>query len=88
MATTYNDAGRILLISKGTFATKTAYSSMDYVYYSGSTYVCKSAVESSNTTTPDKDTTHWQLLASGIDATEFNNVKSAVDNMWTVVHTW
>lgn len=58
-------AGRVLLMSKGAWASGTSYSPMDYVYYGGNSYVCKSAT--SGTTTPDNDTTHWQLMASGFD---------------------
>lgn len=58
-------AGRVLLMSKGAWVSGTSYSPMDYVYYGGNSYVCKSA--SSGTTTPDNDTTHWQLMASGFD---------------------
>ena len=58
-------AGRVLLMSKGAWVSGTSYSPMDYVYYGGNSYVCKSAT--SGTTTPDNDTTHWQLMASGFD---------------------
>ena len=88
MADTYKDAGRVLLLPKGTFATGTAYSAMDYCLYLGSTYVCKVEVTEDNTATPDTDTTHWQQLAQGYDLTEIEELKDAVDNMWETVHTW
>ena len=58
-------AGRVLLISKGAWVSGNEYVPMDYVYYGGNSYVCKSAT--SGTTTPDNDTKHWQLMASGFD---------------------
>lgn len=58
-------AGRVLLMSKGAWVSGNEYVPMDYVYYGGNSYVCKSAT--SGTTTPDNDTTHWQLMASGFD---------------------
>lgn len=59
-------AGRVLLISKGAWVSGTSYSPMDFVYYGGNSYVCKASV--SGSTTPDSDTTHWQVMASGFDA--------------------
>ena len=59
-------AGRVLLISKGTWASGTSYSPMDFVYYGGNSYVCKAAV--SGSTTPGADTSHWQLMATGFDS--------------------
>ncbi len=88
MADAYKDAGRVLLLPKGTFAAGTAYNVMDYCIYAGSTYVCKAAVDVSNTATPDTDTTHWQMLAQGYDLTEVEALKEAVENEWEVVSTW
>ena len=59
-------AGRVLLISKGAWVSGTSYSPMDFVYYGGNSYVCKSSV--SGSTDPASDTTHWQLMASGFDS--------------------
>lgn len=58
-------AGRVLLISKGAWVSGTPYDPMDFVYYGGNSYVCKVSV--SGSTTPDSDTTHWQVMASGFD---------------------
>ena len=88
MAETYSSAGRILLLPKGTFATATAYSVMDFVDYLGSTYVCKAAVTADNTLTPDADTDHWQLLAQGYDTSAIAELQEKVDNEWEVVSTW
>lgn len=94
MAETYS-AGRILLLPKGTFATATAYSAMDYVAYEGSTYVCKADVAADNTLTPDNDTDHWQLMARGTDTTaldalqkQVDGIQTEIDNEWEVVSTW
>ena len=59
-------AGRILLIPKGTWTSGTSYNALDFVYYGGNSYVCKSAV--SGSTDPMNDTTHWQRMASGFDS--------------------
>lgn len=58
-------AGRVLLLSKGNWASGIPYMPMDYVLYKGSSYVCKAAV--SGVTGPDQDPTHWQMLAEGFD---------------------
>jgi len=60
-------AGRVLLISKGAWVSDTSYDPMDFVYDGGNSYVCKASV--SGSTAPSSDTTHWQLMASGFDAT-------------------
>lgn len=69
-------AGRVLLMSKGAWVSGTSYSPMDYVYYGGNSYVCKSA--SSGTTTPDLDTTHWQVMASGFDISMFEHLEEDI----------
>lgn len=58
-------AGRVLLISKGTWTSGTSYKPMDFVYYGGNSYLCKVAV--SGSTAPSSDTSHWQLMAAGFD---------------------
>lgn len=68
-------AGRVLLISKGAWVSGTSYDPMDFVYYGGNSYVCKASV--SGSTTPDSDTTHWQLMASGFD---FDLVTQTITN--------
>ena len=40
-------AGRVLLISKGTWASGSSYKPMDFVYYGGNSYLCKAAVSGS-----------------------------------------
>ena len=58
-------AGRVLLISKGTWASGSSYKPMDFVYYGGNSYLCKVAV--SGSTPPSSDTSHWQIMAAGFD---------------------
>lgn len=74
-------AGRVLLISKGTWVAGTAYQTMDYVLHKGSTYVCKSNVAGS--TEPQNDSSHWQLLASGSEVVSNRNL---LDNSWFTVN--
>lgn len=56
-------AGRVLLMSRGEWASGTAYALMDFVEYNGSSYVCKA--DAAGTEAPNNDTEHWQLMAEG-----------------------
>lgn len=60
------NAGRILLMPKGTWTANTEYSPLDFVYFGGNSFVCKYAV--SGTIDPTNDTAHWQQMASGFDS--------------------
>ena len=61
MATTTN-LGRVRIVPKGAWASGTAYKILDLVTYGGGSYLCIADVTSS--TTPNSDTSHWQLIAS------------------------
>ena len=69
-------AGRVLLKFKGNWSDLGSYAPLDCTYHSGSTYVCKNNVSSS--TTPDQDTTNWQILASGFDAAAVTALKNQI----------
>ena len=57
-------AGRVLPLPKGPYSASETYDPMDYVFYNGSTYVCK--VQSlGNLPT---NTTYWQIWAQGTAA--------------------
>lgn len=59
-------AGRVLLISKGTWASGVTYNPMDFVYFGGNSYIAKNTITS--TVDPSNDSTNWQLMASGFDS--------------------
>lgn len=76
MATTTASAGRVLLMNQGTWTTGTAYEVLDFVYYNGSTYVCKEDLTS--TTAPNLDTNHWQVMAYGFDPTALEGLTAMI----------
>lgn len=67
MATEIN-AGRVAMVPKGEWSASTAYVRLDVVQYNGSSYVCKQDGTGQN---PSTATTYWQLLASGIDPSNY-----------------
>lgn len=67
MATTIN-AGRVAMVPKGTWSSSTAYSRLDVVQYNGSSYV---AIQDSTGQNPSTATTYWQLLAGGVDSSNY-----------------
>ena len=69
MATEIN-AGRVAMVPKGEWSASTAYVRLDVVQYNGSSYVCKQDGTGQN---PSTATTYWQLLASGVDPSNYYN---------------
>lgn len=67
MATVIN-AGRVSMVPKGEWSASTAYVRLDVVYYNGSSYV---AIQDSTGQNPSTATTYWQLLASGVDPSNY-----------------
>ena len=67
MATVIN-AGRVAMVPKGEWSASTAYVRLDVVYYNGSSYV---AIQDSTGQNPSTATTYWQLLASGVDPSNY-----------------
>ena len=68
MATTIN-AGRVAMVPKGAWSNATEYSRLDVVTYQGSSYVSKADENEGNN--PSSATTYWQLLASGVDPSNY-----------------
>ena len=56
------DAGKVLLMSKGTYSASTNYEVLDWVRYSNATYVSKHNNNQGNTPTGNPTDTHWALL--------------------------
>lgn len=67
MATTIN-AGRVAMVPKGTWSSSTAYTRLDVVLYNGSSWV---AIADSTGQVPAEGSTYWQLLASGVDPSNY-----------------
>ena len=67
MATVIN-AGRVAMVPKGEWASATAYTRLDVVLYNGSSWV---AIADSTGQVPSEDSTYWQLLASGVDPSNY-----------------
>lgn len=74
MATVIN-AGRVAMVPKGEWASATAYTRLDVVLYNGSSWV---AIADSTGQVPAEGSTYWQLLASGVDSTNYYT-KTQVD---------
>lgn len=77
MATTIN-AGRVAMVPKGAWSNATEYSRLDVVTYQGSSYVSKADENEGNN--PSSATTYWQLLASGVDTSNYYT-ESEVDTL-------
>ena len=67
MATVIN-AGRVAMVPKGEWASATAYTRLDVVLYNGSSWV---AIADSTGQVPSEGSTYWQLLASGVDPSNY-----------------
>ena len=67
MATVIN-AGRVAMVPKGEWASATAYTRLDVVLYNGSSWV---AIADSTGQVPAEGSTYWQLLASGVDPSNY-----------------
>ena len=67
MSVTTVNLGKIRLNWRGNWATSTAYSINDAVYYGGSSYVCVTA-NTSGTWSSDLASSFWQIMASGATA--------------------
>ena len=74
MATTIN-AGRVAMVPKGEWDATTAYTRLDVVLYNGSSWV---AIQDSTGQAPASGSTYWQLLARGVDSTNYYT-KAQVD---------
>lgn len=59
---TQGPVGPAGLVWEGAWVSGTSYAITDAVSYNGSSYTC--VLATAGTTTPDVDTTHWELLAS------------------------
>lgn len=67
MATIIN-AGRVAMVPKGEWSSATAYTRLDVVLYNGSSWV---AIADSTGQVPAEGSTYWQLLASGVDPSNY-----------------
>lgn len=77
MSQTTASAGRVLLIPRGEWSSSATYDPLDFVSKDGNSYVCKITV--SGSTTPESDTTHWQLLAEGFDTASIQALQEQVN---------